>query len=267
MPHIQEHLAVALQSKELQPQEQKHLENGEEMSFKKAITNPIIKNSPLDQLEAVLRLVMLKIGLRAENLPSREEKAVLIDHIITSYGNHTVEEIRLAFEMALANKLNLSEKEIVCYENFSCLYFSKIMNAYRAWAIEAHKFLSNKKPMAVIDDKKELADEEMAEWMMEWKNKEEIDIDLIPIMFYEFLDSKKIITLTNTQKWEYTSKGATYVKAKLQDEIGNCKTNDAYLAYNKFQNQETTGFNKEFAGRIKNRAKRLIVYDYLKDKL
>ncbi len=130
----------------------------------------------------------------------------------------------------------------------------------------AEESLSHKKQL-VIDENKELSDTEMAEWLMDWKSMDELNIDLIPIMFYEFLDSKKIINLTNAQKWEYTSKGVTYVKAKLQDEIGNCKTNDAYLAYNKFQNQESIGFDKEFAGRIKNRAKRLIVYDYLKDKL
>ena len=37
-----------------------------------------------------------------------------------------------------------------------------------------------------------------------------------------------------------------------------------YFAYNKFQNEEISGFTEPFKGKILNRAKRLIVYDYLK---
>ena len=45
------------------------------------------------------------------------------------------------------------------------------------------------------------------------------------------------------------------------------KTNDAYKVFNSFENMERDGFVGELKGRILNRAKRLIVYDYLKDKL
>ena len=43
--------------------------------------------------------------------------------------------------------------------------------------------------------------------------------------------------------------------------------NDAYIAYSKFLNMEKDGFTGEFKGRILNRAKRLIIYDYLKGKI
>ena len=102
---------------------------------------------------------------------------------------------------------------------------------------------------------------------MDWKIMDAINIDLIPLTFYDFLDEKKLIALTNQQKWAYTQRATTNVKTMLFDEMGVCKTNDAYIAFNKFCNQEKTGFEKEFKGRILNRAKRLIVYDYLKDKL
>lgn len=119
----------------------------------------------------------------------------------------------------------------------------------------------------MVEEHIELSKEEIAEWICDWKYMEVKNIDLIPLMFYDFLDSNKIISLTNALKWEYTIKATQNIKTKLQDDIGVCKTNDAYVAYNKFQNQEKDGFDKEFAGRIKNRAKRLIVFDYLKDKL
>lgn len=89
---------------------------------------------------------MLKIGLRAHNLPNEEESVVLVEHIYTNFGGHTAEEIKLAFEMAMAGKLELKPDEINCYENFSCLYFSRIMNAYRGWSSQAFKQLKTEPP-------------------------------------------------------------------------------------------------------------------------
>ena len=76
---------------------------------------------------------MVKVGLRAANFPSKEETALLVDHIEKFYSNHNPEEIKLAFDLAITDKLEIDQKEVTCYENFSCLYFSTIMNAYRNW--------------------------------------------------------------------------------------------------------------------------------------
>lgn len=119
----------------------------------------------------------------------------------------------------------------------------------------------------MIENKEPLTDEDYAEWLMDWKVMTEINIDLIPLPFYDFITNKNLVTLTNKQKWDYTEKATTNIKFRLQEEMGVCKTNDAYIAFNKFCNQEKEGFEKEFKGRILNRAKRLIVYDYLKDTL
>jgi hypothetical protein len=260
-------LMAAIQpSQELQKVEWKLPVTGNENSFVLALSNPVIRKSTVEDIKQVLRYAMVKVGLREHNFPADEEKQILLAHIISEYGNHTPQEIQLAFDMAIAGRLDLEEKEISCYENFSCLYFSKIMNSYRKWAKEVFVQLKKDKPM-VIENNAPLTDEEKAEWLMDWKIMDAVNIDLIPLTFYDFLDEKKLIKLTAKQKWEYTQKATTNVKTMLFDEIPVCKTNNAYIAYNKFCNQEETGFEGEFKGRILNRAKRLIVYDYLKDNL
>ena len=249
--------------KELQLIEFKPCVTGNENEFVLALQQPAINKSSIGELKSVLKLVMLKVGIRANNLPDDIEKEVLIEHIIKEYGRHTPMEIKLAFDMAIAGKLDISEKEVNAYENFSCMYFSKIMNAYRKWAKETHNQLKKDYPK-MIEEKVILTDEDKAEWLMDWKVMPSINIELIPLMFYDFLTEKKIIELSTKEKWEYTIKATQNIKTMLQDEIGICKTNDAYVAYNRFQNEEKDGFGKEFKGRILNRAKRLIVYDYLK---
>ncbi|WP_346236720.1 hypothetical protein ABDK00_014185 [Niabella insulamsoli] len=92
---------------------------------------------PEEPLSAVLRYCMLLVGVRANNLPGKIEKGVLLQFIKDNYGGHTVSEIRLAFDKAIAGKLDIDDTN--CYENFSPAYFAKIMNSYRRWAADQYR--------------------------------------------------------------------------------------------------------------------------------
>jgi hypothetical protein len=129
-------------------QEWKQPESGEVNLFNSALVGVKVSSAPVEDIKEVLRLVMVKIGLRAQNWPTDEEKFVLIEHVIKNFGGHTCEEIKLAFDMAIQGMLKFEEDQSVnCYENFSCLYFSNIMNAYREWAKESYKLIEkNIKP-------------------------------------------------------------------------------------------------------------------------
>ncbi len=126
---------MALQTQELKP-----LKIGEEEKLALALKSKSIKDSSFDEVKEVLRFVMMKVGLRAQNLPNDLEKVVLYEHIVSNYSGHTLEEIKVAFDMAISGKLDFTDgQSAVCYENFSCLYFSTIMNAYEKWAAQAHR--------------------------------------------------------------------------------------------------------------------------------
>lgn len=118
-------------------QESKPLITGDEAQLSKAINAPLLCKANSEDIAGVLRVVMLKLGLRAQNLPNDLETAVLIAHIASNFPGNTVAEIQLAFDMAIAGKLDLPLAEVKCYENFSCLYFSTIMNSYQRWSKEA----------------------------------------------------------------------------------------------------------------------------------
>jgi len=74
---------------------------------------------------------MILVGLRGNNLPTDEEKLVLINFIKSNFANQTIAEIKLAFELAVAGKFTVDVKT---YENFSCEYFARIVNAYLDYA-------------------------------------------------------------------------------------------------------------------------------------
>lgn len=242
---------------------------GEEDVFTKSLQQRTLNKSTVDELKQVLKLVMIKVGIRANNLPNDIEKEVLIEHIITNYGNHTPMEIKLAFDMAISGKLddldkkgNIIDLDINCYENFTCLYFSKIMSSYRRWARQTHNQLKKDYPKMIAEQTK-LSDEEIADWICDWENMVDINIDLIPLMFYDFLINKGIVKISKEEKWKYLEKATTKIKVQLQEEIPICKTINAINAFTEFERMEKEGFHGDFKTRIVNYSKRLIIYNYL----
>ena len=102
----------------------------------KAQSSQTLRIRSEEDIKQVLRYAMVLVGLRGNNMPIDEEKFVLLNFIRTNYGNQTPEEIKIAFEMAISGKFNIDSK---CYENFSCEYFGRIMNAYIEYARQETK--------------------------------------------------------------------------------------------------------------------------------
>ena len=92
-------------------------------------------------MKIALKYIFILVGLKAQNYPANEEKQLLHAFIFKNYGGHTPEEIKLAWDLAIMQKLNLRPEDVTCYENFSIAYFSRIMEAYREWAREQIKQL------------------------------------------------------------------------------------------------------------------------------
>jgi hypothetical protein len=129
----------------------------EGQQFELAIAEKKICHGSEEELKQALRYIYILVGLRAQNYPTDIAKQLLHAYIFEDYGGHTPGELRLAFKMAIQNKLSLRSEDVTCYENFSIAYFSRIMEAYREWAKEQIKQLPapvqdrKLKPMEKVD--------------------------------------------------------------------------------------------------------------------
>ena len=249
---------------------------GDELGLLTAIENTKINKSSVEEIKQVLRLCLIKIGLRSQNWPSDEEKMVLIEHIVRNYGNHTCEEIKLAFDMAMLGKLteiNSRNEEIVldpnCYENFSCLYFSKIMNSYRSWAKEAYQHLPKSNLTQIENVPTGTSDKEMAQWIEDWRLKIN-DIrnpTLIPPSFYEWLVEKGEINLTKEQKQDYIHNQAVAVRIYNLSELAKQEGDhgESRKQLNEFNAMRNNGVIEGIeVERLREIAKKIAVFDYLK---
>lgn len=169
-----------------------------------------------EEIKTVLRCSMLLVGIRAANIPQDEEKKFLVDFIKKHYSNYTTEEIRVAFEMAVAGKLELGKDGAKCYENFSCEYFGRIMRAYRLWADDEIKFIESKqKEVLSLPIAKQTPEEIVEFWLNEWKESKTKNYLLFGgfVQVYDIIE--KEIDLTIDQKNAIVSKVRTDLMANV----------------------------------------------------
>lgn len=247
---------------ELAPQELTRPKNGESECFEVAIQNKKIVHRDLEELKESLRYAMVKIGLRSQNWPSDLEKSVLIDHIIKNYGGHTIEEIKLAFDMAITGRLDV---EVNCYENFSCLYFSNIMAAYREWAKEEYKHVEASKPIPQIENKEDMSHASMTDWFNDVAKKiraGEMLLEFVPPMLYEFMDDNGNINKTAKEKHEYLARAVEYRYGKLLEAVQKEDNATNRYTLNSFSKmRDEMCFVGDEITKVKTLAKQIILFE------
>jgi hypothetical protein len=105
----------------------------DESKLREALKEKKIRFVTDEQLKQMMLYIYALIGLRGENYPAGIDKDFLHTYIREYYGGHTMSEIRLAFTMAVQHKTGV---DATAFEFFTTAYFSKIVDAYRKWAVE-----------------------------------------------------------------------------------------------------------------------------------
>lgn len=143
----------------------------------------------------------LVVGLRAENLPAKEEEAVMIDFIRKNYGTHRIGEIRVSFDSAIAGRFEVDAR---AFENFSIQYFANVFNKYREWAASTvNKMKDLREPIMIESTGQEKKGDSWEEiWQRliveEWEDN--LFYELAPWSgLYDWLKSTQGITPTEEQ--------------------------------------------------------------------
>lgn len=135
------------------------------------------------ELKSALVYCYAVVGIRGQNLPAGAEKEFLHEYIRVHFGIHTASEIRLAFDMAIQGKLDIQQRDVNCYENFSVAYFARIMGAYRGWSAEQFRISNTKAEDFKLPDPQELKkiDAEYADYLLSKAYKKLFNIDKLPV--------------------------------------------------------------------------------------
>lgn len=244
-------------------QELKKRNSGEPELLACAIRDKPLSVCSLEEITQCFRYVMMKLGLRSQNWPSEIERALITQHLLHEYGAHTLEEIRLAFDMAICRRLDVDPN---CYENFSCEYISRVMGAYRKWAAqEVRELPTPPPPPAKVQE--DLSEQSMQDWLQAIVRRvkgAEITFEYMPPMLYAYLDRRGEIVATKEEKREYLQKAAAWRSVELQKAWEKNSSTDNYRALQSFRAMREQGyFQGAEIDRVKLLAKKLLFFDHV----
>lgn len=130
---------------------------GNEKKFIETFNSPKISICSKDEIENVLKLAFVRIGLRGQNLPNDLEKQVLLSEVLECYGNLTIGQLNQSFELLSRQELDI---ESTTYENFSIEYLHKVLKSYLRWSSKVYNDqIFNKK---TVEPKSELPQPKMS---------------------------------------------------------------------------------------------------------
>lgn len=182
------------------------------------------------QLTEVLRYCMLLTGIRADNMPVAEEINTIFNFVRSQFGGHTIQEIKLAFDLAMSGKLDIQDTK--CYENFSCEYIGRIMVSYRRWADQQIKPEIKKEKKELPEAQKPVDWSDDWEKIIKWAEEGSLYIYRISPAIFDWLVNKGELTVSSKEKWDMIEECreayAVELKAALNTSPGGPKTKKQY---------------------------------------
>lgn len=228
-------------------------------TVKKALSAKKIAESTDKEISQALSLIYTIIGLRQQHFPSRTDDIILFTFLKNEYGNKTLDELLLAFNLAIKDELDISDAKV--YDQFTCEYLARIMTAYRKWIKKINKEVIPETKM-IFNNSITTQEEKQAD-IAEWEGKKEFNIEFIPPYLFDYLVEFEKIFPTTKNKWDAMDLAIDYRKDQLHTLSMNMRSEDI-SSYQAFISMHKEGVYKGLEiERLKNLGKKIMVFDYL----
>lgn len=217
------------------------------------------------EIQDRLLKTFLLVGLRMQHYPDKLHNQFLINYIRKEYGHKTLDELQLAFELAIKQELDIDDCKV--YDNFSIEYLVRIMNGYRLWLIAENKKLVKMDDIevdVVITERDKLNDIDT------YLNRTDLNLrnlHYIPLYIYDYMIELKLLNQSDKQKSIMYKRCLQLFEEKLSIKASSLESSDVQ-DYNRFMKQKAVGFidiSDDFVFQIEYMYKRLSVLDYIKN--
>lgn len=193
------------------------------------------------ELAQTLNKVYFTIGLRPQHFPTREEDLVLFGYLRQKYGERTLGELYLAFDLAINDKLDVNDYKV--YDQFSIEYLVRVFNSYGRYV---YKTMTEAKqltpPPAPVEVPKVTENEKLTD-IAEFFNAPESKI--LPLYVYEWLDQLGFLTYTDEEKVKLYGEAIKAVKINLANEaLKNTGDKGAKAELDRLRENIREGFRK-----------------------
>lgn len=225
------------------------------------------KSTAIGQLKPIevittSKALLLKIAIiTGWVIPENELQNVLVDQfqklLIEKYATCNPDEVEYAFrtygtvvqDWGKQMNLSLIDAVMIPYINHR-VEISKHEEAHKLARLQ-------------FKPKEDLSDQAMEDWLNHTRDSK-TSLEFMPLMLYDWLIKKEMISPTSKVKWEYMKKASAYQQVKLAkacDELMSPENRAALAEFNKMK--EADEFTGKVAEDLKSLAKKMILYDYI----
>lgn len=222
---------------------------------------PIGKLKPLE-LVAVPKALLLKIStITGWVIPEDEFGDILVDqfrHLLTEkYSSCNPEEIEFAFRMFGTTVKDWGKQ-------MHLALVDEVMIPYMNRRSEVSKHEESYK-LAKLQYKprEDTSDDGMEKWLLETKD-QNLAVEFLPTMLYDWLVDKKRLAPTKIEKWEQLQIAIAYTTHKLSTLFTNQMNTTNKNALSRFLKMKENGFPQEDADKLYNLTKKMFLFNYLK---
>ena len=167
--------------------------------------------------------------LGIKEAPDQEDMKMILFFMKKNYGELTLDEIVNAFNLAVAHKLSVDPNH---YQNFSPLYVSGILNAYKEYKTSHWGQYSIKKDeheSKLLTEKNKPSDEELKRLKInsllaiwdDFKTGEDEEVSWQVHVYYDLLTDANLINLSSDEKKEILGRAKQLLKQEGQRDVKN----------------------------------------------
>ena len=160
-------------------------------------------------------MIYFVIGLRPHHFPTKEEDLILFAYIRKKFPNRTIDELYLAFDLAINEKLDIDDWKV--YDQFSIEYLVRIMNSYSRYVFSRMKEV--KKPIAIEMNTKTISIDEKKNDVDEFLNVKEHNYEVIPLYLYDWMNELDMLEFTEQEKVNMYSKAIQKRRSILEKQL------------------------------------------------
>lgn len=230
-----------------------------------------LPDSQVGEIRKLLLQLFLLTGLRNENFPDPIQTDVLINFIREDLGNYTLNEIGIAFRLAIKNELDTDPNH---YQAFSAAYIARIMSAYVPVRTSHLKSVRANENALKLDSKMEHTQSEMDDikkgYILEclikpWRyylkcGKLTFGITPMSIIYNTLVNDLELLVLEKDEKISIKQEAIKKVELNLNKNIQNM---DEYRKMQIVRHQiEKEGFEKAMDFEIKSMCYEMAVKNY-----
>jgi hypothetical protein len=221
----------------------------------------IIDCTPKEIIEK-LSLIYMVIGLRPQHFPTMIEDNMIITFIKKHFGHKRIDELYLAFELAITGELDVEDVKV--YDQFTLEYLMRIMNGYKRWLIIKSREIVEEQPVVEIDIPR-LTDEDKKNEIEDWKKKKDVNLKLLPMYLFDWMYDYGYIDIDDDQKVEMYARAIKMRENELKREAELfCGDKKAYLNFMRMKVNNFENITREEEVTIDNIFRKLCVFEHLK---